>query len=109
MGLLVAILEIILGLKSGGIGFTVQFLSACFVGGSYSERQGSLITTSLKLRASIYYVLSSLAIAVIAIPLLNLQSFSGLIPSLILAVVLSFTFTYWGLSVGSKQYMKRVK
>lgn len=107
IGLLIGVFEVIFSVKSGGMSLGAHYLSACFIGRLYSERQGIVIPSSLRFWVSIYNVLIWVLVTVFALLVINTSGNSRFFPLLGISSALCFVFTYWGLSFGSKQYMKR--
>lgn len=110
-GLSIGIIEVIFDTRISGLGFLIQLLSAFIIGGCYSQKQQSLIPKGLKLWTSMYYALISFLMAPITLNLLNIHipRAASIWNVIGIVSILGFIFAYWGLSFGSKQYMKRVR
>jgi len=111
-GLLIGLLEAMFNTKIGGLSLAVQFISAYTIGQLYAQNRGSVIPQSLRLWASIYNVLISACITAVVLLAMNAPELLGLLPILGLLGLLSvigLISTYWGLSYGSKAYMKKIK
>jgi hypothetical protein len=110
-GMILGIFEVIFNTKMSGFGFMLQYISGFILGGFYSQYQEILIPKPLKLSASIYHALITILAAPIVLPILNIHipASSNLWFTVFWAAILGSIFVYWGLSVGSKSYMKRKK
>ena len=111
-GLLIGLLEIMFRTKLGGLAGAVQFTAAYTLGQLYTQNRGVLISKALKLQISAYYILISTCVISVLLIIMNEPKTLGLFPVLALLGLVSalgFTMIYWGLSSGSKAYMKRTR
>jgi hypothetical protein len=111
-GLLIGLLEVVFRTRIGGLALAVQFVAAYTIGQLYAQNRGSLIPQALKLWTSVYYILISVCIIAAVLLIMNAPEAFGLFPILGLLGLFSalgFIFTYWGLSSGSKAYMKKAR
>jgi hypothetical protein len=111
VGLAIGILEVIFNTRISGLSLLIQTWSGFIIGGFYSKHQGIFMPRILKIKTSLYYALISILITPITLAVLNIHipRSSGILYQAVLFSVLGLIFVYWGLSFGSRTYMKRTK
>jgi hypothetical protein len=110
-GMILGMFEVVFNTRMSGFGFVMQLWSGFIIGGTYSQNQKILIPKSLKFSASIYHALITILITPIGLSILNIRvpASSNLWFTALWASILGSIFVYWGLSFGSRTYMKRKK